>query len=205
MPRKRPKKPLDKRLYALIGEVVVKFQALENDLRYSVSLSICPAISTPTSYSLFAKIPFRQLVDMYEFIMLYSLHEAVENDRLKQSSKIEYEKALQIVRKTMLDVNDRRNLVVHSTYFEVEWCHDGTPFDVTLEAEKYKRFTDLPGNTFSSFKDIHKDILSIIKNIESSHQTFLEFDTRVGGCSDVMWDIYWRRRLSAQASSSVKE
>src|SRR4051794_35156084 len=137
MPKRRDGESMNKKFYALIGEAVVSFGQLEDNLRFSVSGYISPGIEVEPGLSVFSRVRFSELAEMYELVIGYAIAagEYEETITVEFGQKIRTD--VRSLCKDLSAVNERRNTVVHSAYFEEELLDlDGRTLGRTLSALK---------------------------------------------------------------------
>lgn len=190
MPKKRSRL-IDQTLYALIGEAVVEFGKLENELRYSLATIICPAIGYPTNMALFARTRFSEMVDFYEFMTLYTLQKCEDDEILQPHEREVITRALKNLKMQLLSVNERRNTLVHSTYLETEFSDrfEGAS-EMKLEALKpflNRRALDITEDFYRPSEKIYDEGRKLIADTRTACQDFLTFDDMTGRYRNQMW------------------
>ena len=193
--RKRPEQKIDGEFCALIGEVVVYFGRLEEELRSSTAQVICPAVGHP---ALFARTRFAELVDMYEFIVVWALQKARDDERLPSNQHDVMTKALAELKSQLNSVNGRRNKVVHSGYLEVEQMELSPDNEVVHKAtviEGFKPFlhrraVNDVGEFHTSFEDVCAECKSLASEIRIVYQNFLNFDFSTYAYTNLIWDDF---------------
>jgi hypothetical protein len=179
-------------LYARVGEVVVEFGRLESLLRSFTSGSICPAIEAILSDSLLARTRFADLVEVYTFFVSYAIREAFEDEVLPLDDKSKVEDMLAALRKELLSLNDRRNNVVHSAYFEEALHHPGEDVKVSLIAEKpllSRRRLDYSYDD-NPFENVHLEIGALTSDITTAYQNLMTFDQVVIPLVNYVWHLF---------------
>jgi hypothetical protein len=193
---------IDKDFHALVGEVVVSFGHLEDLVRLATAEAICPAVGYPLNAALFARVRFSELVEMYDFTIAYALREAEDHGKLTSDEKARNEEAQKTVRRQLLDVNERRNQVVHASFIENEHFRAESSehfnaeamvhFKTTLDA--FKPFLNRRAlaltETFNPFDNLGEDIGKLIKDIEAARHYFFTFDRHVLSYRYVMWEAF---------------
>ena len=177
-----------------IGEVVVNFGSIEDSLRYSVGNHISPGIDTEICAGIFSRVRFSELVEMYQLAIGFVLHDAETYEELSTEQVQQALKDLKALSKQLSAVNERRNTVVHSAYFDVDqMSRDGRRVRTVLSAAKPNRNALDLTEDFNPFADIHREIEDLTKDLVTTHQSFLTFDDRVLPLVNRTWDRFSQR------------
>jgi len=183
-----------KRLFISIGEVVVNFGSIEDSLHYSVGNHISPGIDTEICAGIFSRVRFSELVEMYQLAIGFVLHDAETYEELSTEQVQQTLKDLKALSKQLSDINERRNTVVHSAYFDLRQMNrDGRRSRTILSASKPNRKALELTEDFNPFGDIHGEIEGLISDLVATHQSFLRFDHGVLPFVNRTWDRFSQR------------
>ena len=206
MPRRSDKSLIGRKLYALIGEVVVAFGQLEDHLRYSVSEHISPGIEVEPGLSLFRRIRFSELIEMYELVVGYVFTNARDLEEIESEEADRVLNDLRLLCKGLSNVNERRNTVVHSSYHELEHVDEkGRIVERTLEAMKPNRKVLDLTEDFKPFEDIYGEARELVVHIGNAQQDLFRFDDAVRPLINSHWESFARRVVRQADAGTSRE
>jgi hypothetical protein len=197
---------IDENFYVLIGEVVVKFGQLEDELRFFVSNHVSPGIETWISLGLFSRTRFAELVEMYELVVGYAIQEAQGDARVTPGGGAEVRTDLRNLCKELSKVNDRRNTVVHSAYFEEEFQdRGGRVLERTLSALKPNRKALDLKEDFNPFQDIHSELRQLLIDLEAVGQHLVTFDFAILPHVNALWESFALRVIELREKGFLEK
>jgi len=182
-------------LYKKVGELEVTFGHLEDCFRYLVAGHLSPGIDGTICQGLFCRVRFAELVDMYLMVCGFVIDEAEMEEWISEGRSCELRSELKAICKLLSRVNERRNTIVHSTYFEEEVDEDGGKSAVTLWASKPNRNALDLTEDFNPFDDVIGEIGSAIPEIDRAYQELLRFDWSLLPQVNQLWTRFSERVL----------
>ncbi|MEX2263988.1 MAG: hypothetical protein WD696_18695 [Bryobacteraceae bacterium] len=203
MPR-RNKDLIDRKFHALIGEVVVRFGQIEDSLRHRVSQYMSPALDDWTGASLLSRIRFTELIEMYDLLIGHALSEVETNEELPPERHAAVREELKGLCKELSNVNERRNAVVHSAYFEEVFVSDGRVLGRALSAFKpNRRALDLK-EFMNPFQDVHEEIERLRKDLDHAHVRLIKLDNSIVPHMNALWLAFALRVVELQKAGKLE-
>jgi hypothetical protein len=148
----------DDRLYRLIGKIVVTFNSLEALLRECVAGAL--GDDPDLSVVVLSRVSFSELLEIFKITSRVAFQVHSDSEQLQ--------KTVSDLAAEMKEVNDRRNLVVHSHYgelFRIQATDDGEVYETeTLIRTKVQRKLDhfldpdLASEEIQSFNQLESDL-----------------------------------------------
>jgi hypothetical protein len=209
MPRKRKATLIDKTFCSQIGEVVVEFGRLEDSLRCSTAEILCPAIGYPDHLAIFARTRFSELVDLYEFGVLWAVRRCEDDEKITSQNRQLITEMLRLLKSQLTSVNERRNNIVHSTYQEtVDHDVNGPVSAQYIEAKKpvlHRRVVEVDYDQFYRSQEVlDKEMKGLISETKAVYQKFLAFDQSIVPYTNWMWSQFceWYTAMRAAGTKS---
>jgi len=114
---------------------------------------------------------------------------------ISEGRSCELRSELKAICKLLSRVNERRNTIVHSTYFEEEVDEAGGKSAVILSASKPNRNALDLTEDFNPFDDVIGEIGSAIPEIDRAYQELLRFDWSLLPEVNRLWTRFSERVL----------
>jgi hypothetical protein len=183
-------------LYQKVGELVVKFNELDDCLRCAVSAHLSPGVDDTICQGVFSRVRFSELVEMYQIVGGFVIHGALTEEQIAEVERSKLSTQLKLLCKRLGKINERRNTIVHSAYFEEEIVDMvGKRVGRVLSASKPNRNALDLTEDFNPFDDIESEISQAISDVDHVHQEFLRLDTTLLPHVNQVWIRFSERTL----------
>jgi hypothetical protein len=193
---KRTQPIVGPKLYQKVGELVVKFNELDDSLRCAVSAHVSPGIDDIICQGVFSRVRFNELVDMYQIVGGFMIDQAQTEEDISEAEADKLGTELRLVCKQLARINERRNTIVHSAYFEDEIVDEsGNSVGRILAASKPNRNALDLTETFNPFVDVEKEITEANLQVGHTYQEFLRFDRALLLHVNLVWIRFSQRTL----------
>jgi hypothetical protein len=144
----------------------------------------------------FSRVRFSELVDMYQIIGGFVIDAASTEEEITKVEGNNLGTELKLLCKQLGRINERRNTIVHSAYFEDEIVDEaGKSVDRVLAASKPNRNALDLTEDFNPFGDVESEISQAISDVDHAYQEFLRFDRSLLLHVNQVWIRFSERTL----------
>jgi hypothetical protein len=193
---KRTRPLVGPKLYQKVGELVVQFNELDDCLRCAISAHLSPGVDDTICKGIFSRVRFAELVDMYQIVGGFAIDQAITEEQVAEVEGGRLSTELKLLCKQLGRINERRNTIVHSAYFEEKIVDDnGKSLDRILSASKPNRNALDLTEDFNPFGDVVSEISQAIYDIGHAYQEFLRFDRTLLLHVNQVWIRFSERTL----------
>jgi hypothetical protein len=176
--------------------LVVNFNELDDSLRRAVSAHLSPGVDDTICQGVFSRVRFSELVDMYQIIGGFVIDAASTEEEITKVEGNNLGTELKLLCKQLGRINERRNTIVHSAYFEDEIVDEaGKSVDRVLAASKPNRNALDLTEDFNPFGDVESEISQAISDVDHAYQEFLRFDRSLLLHVNQVWIRFSERTL----------